>query len=203
MPLRRNPDDRDAARRAPRARDLLRRQLDRSAARRRRDGASLVAPTIGAVTAGLWQQPGERDLRRGMPRAVRDLGRRARPPCGRHPRWRLGVEPLAELVGLGALRGARCVASRGSAGRGPAGSTGSRRCPRSRAERQHLALLLAVEQVVVVLHARRSASSRGARRRAAPCRTARRTSTRRRCSAPCRPSRRRAAPPASPRSACA
>ena len=55
------------------------------------------------------------------------------------------------------------------------------------AQRQHLALLLAVEQVVVVLHADEAGPAVQRRRVTAPWRTARRTSTTRRCSAPCRP----------------
>ena len=52
---------------------------------------------------------------------------------------------------------------------------------------QHLPLLLAVDQVVVVLHGHEAASSRGARPRAASWRTARRTSRRPRGSGPCPP----------------
>ena len=99
------------------------------------------------------------------------------------------ISPSPSCRASGRTRRSRCAPS--SRPR-PREAAAGQRAPRDHAdalvgaERQHLPLLLAVEQVVVVLHRRRSGSSRCARRRAAPWRTATPTSTTPRCSAPCR-----------------
>ena len=155
-----------------------------------------MAPMIGARHARLVQQPGERDLGR------------------RHASGRGDLDELVDHVEVGLARRAvgervvrrpaRCAAAP-SRVRLPVEEAAGERAPRDQAdalveaERDHLPLLLAVDQVVVVLHRHEPGRRRD---RAAPSRTARRTCSTRRCSAPCRRGRRRAAPPSSPRSGC-
>ena len=97
-------------------------------------------------------------------------------------------------------------AARSPSSQSPGQPAAGERAPRDHAdalvgaERQHLPLLLAVDQVVVVLHRDE---------RVQPCRSATCSALancqanieERRCSGPCPPSRRRGAPPSSPRSA--
>ena len=141
--------------------------------------AGLVAPMIGASTAG-WRET----------QASATWARRHAAPLGHlgdgvdDPLVVGVVERLAELVGLAARR--RRVPRPGEA-------AARQRAPRDHAdaevlaERQHLALLLPVQQVVVVLHRDERRPARWPRRRTASWRTATRTSTRRRGSGPCRP----------------
>ena len=184
-----------AGRTAPRAARSRRRCSDScSAASASSRCSSFVAPTIGAVTPGLCSSQASATCaggRRAPPRP-RQRGRRPR------SRPRACRAQSRERVGLRARR-QPLAAARPVAGQQPA----RERAPRQHADalvdalRDHLPLLLAVDEVVVVLH--RDEPRR--RARAAPSRTATRTCCSRRCSAPCPPSRRRAAPPSSPRSA--
>ena len=159
----------------------------------------MVAPTIGAVMPGLCSSHASATCAGATPRSpatspTRSTTSKSLARC-RGSRRTASVS--ARVVSALAVAGA--VAGQHAAGE---------RAPRDDADalvdaqRDHLALLLAVEEVVVVLHRDEARASRGARRRAAPWRTARRTCCWRRCSAPCRPARRRGAPPSSPRSAC-
>ena len=157
----------------------------------------LVAPMIGAVTASRCSTQASATCAGRSAAGLGDVRDRL------HDR----------VVGVGRTsrrRSCRCppgvVAARLRTPRQP---SAGERAPRDHAdalveaERVHLPLLLAVDQVVVVLHATRTGSSRRGRPRAGPWRTARRTCWTRRCSAPCPRAPRRAAPPSSPRSACA
>ena len=107
----------------------------------------MVAPTIGEVIPGLLQQPGRRYLRaRNAPSRSHLCDCFDNPPlCFRG----LRVERLPELVLLGP--GARRVPVAGEA---PVRQRAPRhhRDARVPAQRQHLSLLLAIEEVHVVLH---------------------------------------------------
>ena len=105
---------------------------------------------IGAVTPGLREQPRERDLRR-LDAALR---RRFAPTRSAIVKSAVGVVQLVgEVVGLGA-NGLAAILPAAVAGEEAA----RQRAPRNHAdallaaERHHLALFLAVDQVVVVLH---------------------------------------------------
>ena len=108
-----------------------------------RDGVGevvgLVTPTIGEVTTGWVEQPGERDLGRDTPRRARRRRRRRRPPGPRRGR------ATSELVGL--RPGGLGRPSRGSAvpARGPQGITSEALVG---AEREHLAPPPRADQVV-------------------------------------------------------
>ena len=103
-----------------------------------------MAPTIGAVTPGFDNIHASATCARGTPRAAAT----SRPLDDGAVRA-VGVEVLAERVALRALRlvvpGAGQAAARERAPRDHADALVD-------AQRQHLALLLAVQQVVVVLH---------------------------------------------------
>ena len=108
----------------------------------------LVAPMIGAVTHGLGQQPGERDLGARYAVPLRDLAHRVHHGGGRSPGSRRARLPNGSS---GRPGGARIPwASEPAPGQ---------RAPRDDADaligaqREHLALVLPAEQVVVVLHA--------------------------------------------------
>ena len=155
----------------------------------------MVAPTIGATTAGWRGDPGQRDLWAAERRArsATSAARRRRSPDRSSL---VQVRPNSSV----SLRAVVAVPRPGQAAAG-------QRAPRDDADalvdaqRQHLPLLLAVEQVVVVLHGDepgpavalgdvlRLGELPGPHRRGA------------RGSAPCPPAPRRAAPPSSPRSA--
>ena len=161
--------------------------------------SSLEAPTIGAVTPGCrrtqasatWigstpfaAPPRARDRRRRSRRRCNTGRGRSRSCCSRRV---ASLRPRLPVAGEEAAR---------------------QRAPRDHAdallaaERHHLALFLAIDQVVVVLHRDEPRPAVLLAAWTASSRTARRTCSTRRCSAPCPPSRRRAAPRASPRSAC-
>ena len=98
---------------------------------------------------GLAEQPGQRDLRPGdAPRAGHLADAVHDRPVGL---LGPGVEGLAELVGSGPLRAPLLVPRPGQS---PAGerAPGEHADPLGEAEADHLPLLLAIEQVVVVLH---------------------------------------------------
>ena len=147
---------------------------------------------------GPAEQPGQGDLRPGHAPGARHLADSVDDrPVGL---LRPGVELLSELVRSSAARCCPSPPRAGPAARGPAGSRGSRRCPRPR--RGPASPAPPRDRAGCSGSAsRRTASSRGGRPGRGPCRTARRTSTRRRGSGPCRPSPRHGAPRASPRSA--
>ncbi len=109
---------------------------------------AFVVPTIGAVTPGRLQQPGQRDLGGLHPAPGGHLGDRVH-----HVEVGLAVEAVTEGVGAGP--GGEPLPVPGPvAGQHAAGQ----RAPRDHADalvdalRDHLPLFLAVEQVVVVLH---------------------------------------------------
>ena len=148
---------------------------------------------------GLRQHPGERDDRRLRPER---LARR------RSPAARIAsscAEPRPSVTLNGSVRPRTVEALGADAGAGEIAARHRR--PRDDgdvlepAERHHLALFLAIDEIVD------SSASRRIRRgpwrgRCRSCgRTATRTSTRRRYRAPCRRARRRSAPPSSPPSA--
>ena len=146
---------------------------------RPRGAASFVAPTIGAVTPGLCSSQASASCAGGTPRPaatdtpVDDVEVPSRRRASRRTR-RSGARraPLAL---------ARAVAGQEAA---------RQRAPRDdadalvEAQRDHLPLLLAVDEVVVVLH-RDEPRPAVAPPRTGPSRTARRTCCSRRCSAPC------------------
>ena len=112
--------------------------------------SSFVAPTIGAVTAGLWKSHASATCARRDAALGRDL---PEPVDDRLVELGLRVERVAERVGLGAQRQRLVVPAAV-----PGQSAACERAPRHDRDslvdalRDHLPLLLAVHQVVVVLH---------------------------------------------------
>ena len=112
--------------------------------------------------AGLLQQPGERDLRRLDAAPGGDCGdavdhgevaRAGSTACGRsRPAWRALVSPLLA---------AAAVAGEEAAGQRAPGDDADALVA---AEREHLALFLAIDEVVVVLHRDEAGPARGGRR---------------------------------------
>ena len=138
-----------AGRRAPRAgRSRRRSARASSAATASSRWCGFVAPTIGAVTPGFEQHPRQRHLGTGNARSSAISATRSTTTRSEST---VSYSALAELVGCSRARGLLVpVAGQPAAGE---------RAPRDHADalvgaqRQHLPLLLAVEQVVVVLHA--------------------------------------------------
>ena len=155
---------------------------------------ALVAPMIGAVTAGFDSSQAIATWAGVSPRAAATFSS-ASSTAWSAGRLIAGVRAHGRLRARGA---GLAVAGQHAAGQRAPGDQADALL---QAERVHLPLLLAIEQVVVVLHHREPRAAASGRPGAGTWRTGRRTSSSRRCRAPCRTSRRRPAPRSSPRSA--
>ena len=177
----RNPPP-GAGGRAPRGGDLVLVELQRRAPRRRRRGGAACWPPRWAPSPpGCAHTHASATWARGTPRAVGDLGHALGDVRSPRPGRRGCCRTRRSRTGRSSASQSRVSRPRAS------GLHGSTPMPLVGAQRQHLALLLAVQQVVVVLHADEAGPAVQRRRGRAPWRTATRTSTTRRCSAPCRP----------------
>ena len=142
---------------------------------------SLVAPTIGAVTPGRCSSHASATWAGAHPALAGDLR-----DAIDDVEVAFAVQVVRERVGLRA--GGVLLAVTGAV---PGEHAAGERAPRDHADplvdalRDHLPLLLAVEEVVVVLHRDELAPAVPVRPRAAPSRTATRACCWPRCTAPC------------------